>query len=154
MNELLDPSELTLTDSAGKERIYILSKFPAVQGREIIAKYPMSNMPKVGDYAVSEEIMLKLMSFVAVDAGGKQLRLSTRALVDNHVDSWETLAKIEMAMMEKNCSFFRDGTAFTFFEGAVRNMLAKISAILTPSSAPSSPPPEKQPSTSFAPSIQ
>lgn len=139
MIDLIDPSELILTDDKGKEHKYILSKFPAVQGREIIAKYPTSALPKIGDYAVSEEIMLKLMSFVAVDINGQQIRLTTRALVDNHVNSWEMLAKIEMAMMEKNVSFFRDGTASTFFADAVQNILARIIEISTTSSAPSSP---------------
>src|SRR4051812_21747791 len=102
MTDLLDPSELILEDDQGKPHKYVLSKFPAVQGREIIAKYPTSALPKIGDYAVSEEVMLKLMSFVAAESNGTQVRLATRALVDNHVPSWEMLARIEMAMMEKN----------------------------------------------------
>src|SRR3954470_6402590 len=110
MTDLIDPSELVLQDDQGKPHKYILSKFPAVQGREIIAKYPTSALPKIGDYAVSEEVMLKLMCFVAAESSGTLVRLTTRVLVDNHVPTWEMLAKIEMAMMEKNCSFFRRGT--------------------------------------------
>ena len=77
-------------------------------GREIVAKYPVSALPKLGDYAVNEEVMLKLMSFVAVQVGESQQRLSSRAMINNHVPDFETLAKIEMKMMEYNCSFFRD----------------------------------------------
>jgi hypothetical protein len=149
--DLLDPSEFVIADTGGKERKFILSKFPAVQGREIVAKYPTSMLPKLGDYAVSEETMLKLMNFVAVDINGKPLRLSTRVLVDNHCGDWETLAKIEMAMMEKNCSFFSKGTVSAFLGEAVQKILAKISEISTASSARSSPE-TKQPSMNSEPS--
>lgn len=143
--DLLEPSEFSVYDKNGKMRNFILSDFPAVQGREIISKYPVSILPKIGDYAVSEEIMLKLMSFVAAVVDGKKIRLVTRELVDNHCGDAETLIKIEMAMMEKNCSFFRKGTASGFLEGIVLKALVKISEILTPLSAQSSPA-EKQPS--------
>src|SRR5262249_48181405 len=108
-------------------------------GREIVAKYPISALPKLGDYAVSEETMLKLMSFVAVDNNGQPLRLSTKALVNNHVPDFETLAKIEMAMFEYNCSFFRNGTLSDSLQRVVRQVLARISEMSIPSSAKSSP---------------
>lgn len=140
MADLIQPKAFTAADGEGRERTYILSKFPAVQGREIIAKYPTSAIPKLGDYAVSEETMLKLMAFVAVDTGnGIPLRLATRQLVDNHVPDWETLAKIEMAMMEYNCSFFAKGTLLDSLQGVVLKVLARISEISTPSSDQSSP---------------
>src|SRR3954449_1968620 len=126
MADLIDPSEFVLEDDAGKPHKYVLSKFPAVQGREIIAKYPTSALPKIGDYAVSEEVMLKLMSFVAADSNGTLVRLTTRALVDNHVPSWEMLAKIEMAMMEKNCSFFQRGTLSASLADVAQRSLQKI----------------------------
>lgn len=144
--DLLDPSELTLTGYDGKERVYTLSRFPAVIGREIVAKYPISALPKLGDYQVSEDTMLKLMSFVAVTIGEKQQRLITRALVDNHVPDWETLAKLEMAMMEKNCSFFGNGQGLTSLESFVRKVIGSILSMLT-DSLPQSSKTEKQPST-------
>lgn len=136
--DLIEPKELILTSIAGKERTYILSKFPAVQGREIVAKYPLSALPKLGDYAVSEETMLKLMAFVAIDTGDKPLRLTTKALVDNHVPDWETLAKIEMAMMEYNCSFFTNGKALSSLSDLCQMFLQKISKISTDLSGQSS----------------
>jgi hypothetical protein len=112
-------------------KVYILSKFPAIAGREIIAKYPTSILPKIGDYQVSEEIMLKLMSYVAIPIkDSKPLQLSTKALVDNHVKDWETLLKIEALMMEYNCSFFRDGRISTFFQDVAQNIPAWISKTL------------------------
>lgn len=133
-------------------KVFVLSKFPAVAGREIVAKYPLSGMPKLGDYKVNEETMLKLMSFVAVRLdSGADLVLASRALVDNHVPSWETLAKIEWAMMEYNCSFFGNGRASTFFDGIAQKLPSMITSILTDLSLQLSAR-NKQPSTNSEPS--
>jgi len=129
---MIEPKEITIETQRGESRVYVLSKFPAVQGREIIAKYPLSAMPKLGDYAVNEETMLKLMAFVAVHMPeGKTLALSTRGLVDNHVPDWETLARIEMAMMEYNVSFFGNGKGSTFLEAITQKAQAFLSKTLT-----------------------
>jgi hypothetical protein len=129
---MIEPKEITIETQRGESRVYVLSKFPAVQGREIIAKYPLSAMPKLGDYAVNEETMLKLMAFVAVPrTEGGPLPLSTRALVDNHVADWETLARIEMAMMEYNVSFFGNGKGSTFLEAITLKAQAFLSKTLT-----------------------
>lgn len=137
---MIEPKEITIETQRGESRVYVLSKFPAVQGREIIAKYPLSAMPKLGDYAVNEETMLKLMAFVAVPrTEGEPLLLSTRALVDNHVPDWETLARIEMAMMEYNVSFFGNGKGSTFLEAITAKAQAFLSKTLMDLSAQSSP---------------
>ena len=82
---MLEPKDFTVTLPGGVEKTYILSKFPAIAGREIICKYPMSGLPKIGDYSVNEETMLKLMKYVAVKIDGGSMLLSTREIVDNHV---------------------------------------------------------------------
>ena len=112
-------------------KIYILSKFPAIAGREIIAKYPISILPKIGDYQVSEETMLKLMCYVGIPRKDSQpLMLTTKVLIDNHVKDWEVLLKIESLMMEYNCSFFRNGRISTFFQDVAQNIPAWISKTL------------------------
>lgn len=121
----------------GKE--FIISKFPAVAGREIMAKYPLSGLPKIGDYKVNEETMLKLMSYVQIESTpGVKQALSRRELVDNHVSSWELLAKVEMAMLEYNCTFFQNGRLSTFFDDIAQKLPQWISKILTGFSAQSS----------------
>jgi hypothetical protein len=136
---MIQPKEIEVTTQAGVAKSFILTKFPAVQGREIVAKYPLSAVPKLGDYAVNEETMLKLMSFVGVPREGKEpLMLTTRALVDNHVVDWETLARLEMGMLEYNCSFFGNGKGSTFFEAITKKAQAFLSQTLTDLSAQSS----------------
>lgn len=129
---MIEPKEITIETQKGESRTYVISKFPAVQGREIIAKYPLSAMPKLGDYAVNEETMLKLMAFVAVPRDtGEPLALTTRALVDNHVPDWETLARLEVAMMEYNVSFFANGKGSTFLDAIAARAQAYLSRTLT-----------------------
>ena len=131
---LLQPKEVMIKCADGTEKAFVLSKFPAIAGREIVAKYPLSGMPKLGDYAVNEETMLKLMAYVGVpQANGEPLKLTTRALVDNHVPDWEALAKLEIAMMEYNVSFFGNGRASSFFEGIAQKLPTLITKILTDS---------------------
>ena len=145
---LLETKTLPLPTQSGETRTYVLSKFPAVAGREIVAKYPLSNMPKLGDYGVSEEVMLKLMAFVGVElAGGNIQPLNTRALVDNHVPDWEVLARLEWAMLEYNCSFFSNGTTFAFLDELKAKAPAWVSQMLTALSGQLSQA-DKQPSTS------
>ena len=137
---LIEPKEVFIPDQTGVEKAFLISKFPAVQGREIIAKYPLSAMPKLGDYAVNEETMLKLMAFVAVPReGAEPLCLTTRGLVDNHVPDWETLARVELAMMEYNVSFFGNGKGSTFLEAITQKAQAFLSKTLMDLSAQSSP---------------
>lgn len=124
---LLEPKDITVDGKA-----FIISKFPAMSGREIITKYPLSGIPKIGDYSVNEETMLKLMSFVAVPInGGNPLPLSTKMLIDNHMKDWEMLVKVEMAMLEYNCSFFQNGRISSLLTDIAQNIPQWTTKILT-----------------------
>lgn len=139
MAELLQPKPTTIRTQDGVDKTYILSKFPAVAGREIIVKYPLSSIPKVGEYATSEEVMHKLMAFVGVEISpGQVLALTTRALVDNHCPDWETLMRLEWAMLEYNCSFFAGGLNSDFLAGIRAKAPQWISQTLTALQAQSS----------------
>lgn len=152
MADLLEPKEVDVELPGGGTKKYILSKFPAVAGREIICKYPLSGLPKLGDYAINEETMFKLMGYVAVPVqGGQPLRLTTRVLIENHVVHYETLMKLEWSMMEYNCSFFLDGRVSTLLSAWAAKLPTVISSILTASLQQLSQT-EKPPSTNSGPS--
>ena len=130
--DLLIPKEIKVKTQTKGEKTYIISKFPAIAGREIIAKYPLSGLPKIGDYEVNEETMFKLMEYVAVKTDqGEPIRLQTRALIDNHIPDWETLARIEIEMMGYNCSFFQQGKISSFLDTIKANAEQSITSILT-----------------------
>ncbi len=89
-----------------KSTLFIISRLPATIGREILAKYPLSNAPKIGDYEVSKEAMLKMMAYVAVEKEGQEIYLKkTSTLIDNHVPDGEALIRLELEMLKYNTSF-------------------------------------------------
>lgn len=129
---MIKPQEVTITDSDGVDHTYVVCRIPAIQGREVFTQYVSANIPKVGSYAVSQELMLKLMAFVGVvREGDTPLMLTNKTLVDNHVPDWETLGKLELAMMEHNCSFFRNGKGLSFLKGFALKAQSSLTETLT-----------------------
>lgn len=108
---LIKPKEVAVKDADGVEKTFIISRLPAITGREILAKYPLSNAPKIGDYEVSKEAMLKMMAYVCVQVSGEEIPLKTQTLIDNHVPDGESLIRLELEMLKYNTSFFgKDGS--------------------------------------------
>lgn len=139
---MLEPKEVVVDG-----KVYVISKFPAVAGRKIMTQYPISAVPKIGEYTTNEEMMYLIMTYVAVKntATNTELQLVNRDLIDNHVPSWETLMKLEYLMMEYNCSFLANGKVSTFLESIAEKLPSWITKISTPLSEALSPA-EKQPS--------
>lgn len=132
--KLLEPKEVEID---GKK--FVLSKFPAFDGREIILHYAKAHILNMNDVQKQEDIVIKLMNFVAIKLeDGRQVRLSTKALINNHLPGWETLAKIEAEMMTYNCSFFQNGEGWnflkrleTFAQNKITEMLMALSQKLS-----------------------
>jgi hypothetical protein len=122
---MLEPKDLDGTK-------YVLSKFPATVGREIIMQYPSSAMPKIGDYATNEALMLKIMTYVGVRIDGRDepLMLTTRQLVDNHVPDAEMLMRLEWAMMNHNFAFFQNGKLSGILDQVANRTVALIQKTL------------------------
>lgn len=135
---LLKPREIVVNDNDGVQKTFLISKFDAVVGREIIAQYPLAMLPKVGEYRLSESLMFLLMAYVAVQQeGAAPMRLTNRALVNNHVTDAVQLLQIEWAMMENNFGFFIGGRTLSLLEAVGQKYLRKIIEMLTGSSATS-----------------
>lgn len=146
---LIKPKDITLTDQEGVERTYVLSRLDALTGREIVAKYPVANLPKIGDYAISEATMLKLMSFVGVKIEGRDepLLLNSRDMIRNHIPDWEVLARLEIEQLAYNTSFFSNGLNSASFGTLMEKARPWITQMLTDLSQQSSTA-DKQPSPS------
>jgi hypothetical protein len=108
-------------------KTYVLTKFPATVGREILMQYPTSVVPKLGDYKTNHALMLRILSFVGVPIEGRDepLMLTSEALVNNHVRNAEVLVQIEWAMISHNFDFFGDGRA----SGILRLLMDKAQAL-------------------------
>ncbi len=125
--ELIKPLEIAVTDRDGVAHTYTISRLPALDARRVIAMYPVSNMPKVGDYQSSEEAMLLLLKYVEHDG----VRLVTRALVDNHVADGVALINLEYQMLEYNTGFFGSGGQRGLLSTLIANLSDKAMPILT-----------------------
>jgi hypothetical protein len=132
----LNAKRIPVKGRDGDEREYYISHFPAVAGREIVTQYPVTAMPKIGEYKTNEALMLRVLSYVAAivpdgEGGDRVVQLTTRELVDNHAGDYERLLRLEWAMMEYNTSFFGQGKGSTFFAGIEAKAKALISQTLT-----------------------
>ncbi|MGC6226087.1 hypothetical protein [Proteus mirabilis] len=143
---LIKPKEITVIDSDRQQHTFIISRLPATIGREILAKYPLSNAPKIGDYEVSKEAMLKMMAYVAVEKEGQEIYLKTNTLIDNHVPDGEALIRLELEMLKYNTSFFGNGGSQNFLQyllgklsGSLPSIIKTLMASLPSSSQPASP---------------
>ncbi|MDC5905687.1 hypothetical protein [Proteus mirabilis] len=143
---LIKPKEITVIDSDRQQHTFIISRLPATIGREILAKYPLSNAPKIGDCEVSKEAMLKMMAYVAVEKEGQEIYLKTSTLIDNHVPDGEALIRLELEMLKYNTSFFGNGGSQNFLQyllgklsGSLPSIIKTLMASLPSSSQPASP---------------
>ena len=143
---LIKPKEITVIDSDRQQHTFIISRLPATIGREILAKYPLSNAPKIGDYELSKEAMLKMMAYVAVEKEGQEIYLKTSTLIDNHVPDGEALIRLELEMLKYNTSFFGNGGSQNFLQyllgklsGSLPSIIKTLMASLPSSSQPASP---------------
>lgn len=95
---------------------FVISKLPAVTGREVLFKYTAGgkNVLMGGDYSVSEEIMKKLLSYTGVYVDGRLIELKTDDLINNHVKNAMTLIKLEKEMMSYNFDFFTKEKVLAF----------------------------------------
>lgn len=153
MNDLIDPKEISIEvfnrdgTSAGTKK-YVLSQIPyASGGREILSQFLPSAMPKIGDYKVNEELMLKMLGFVAVITdNGQQIKLSTKTLIDNHVPNFQVGLRLEKEMLEYNYGFFelwKNLPSSETLQVKLRPWVTKISTLLKELSSQK----EEQPST-------
>ncbi|WP_108478003.1 MULTISPECIES: hypothetical protein [Providencia] len=144
---LIKPKEVAIKDVDGDEKLFVISRLPATVGREILAKYPLSNAPKIGDYEVSKEAMLKMMAYVCVVVDGDEIPLKTQTLIDNHVPDGESLIRLELEMLKYNTSFFEgDGNSgflhylLSKVSGSLPSIIKTLMGSLQSSSAKTSPP--------------
>lgn len=115
----------------GKE--FVISKLPATVGREILYKYTSAgkNILTNGDYSVSEEVMLKMMSYVGIYVDNRLVEFKTAEVINNHVKNAMTLLKLEKEMWSYNFDFFTPDKISTFFSRLSELTEHKTTAILT-----------------------
>lgn len=128
---MINPETITVTDATGAEHEFVISSMPAIDGRYVLSQYPLSNMPKTGDYGVSRDAMLVMMRYVGkVQSNGETLNLTSEALINNHVPDAEALIRLEIEMLKKNTSFFQKGSASGFLDYLLKKVGDSLPSII------------------------
>lgn len=128
---MINPEAIKVKDANGIEHEFIISSMPAIDGRYVLSQYPLANMPKTGDYNVSKDAMLTMMRHVGkVMPNGETLRLTSEALINNHVPDAEALIRLEIEMLKKNTSFFQTGSASGFLDYLLQKVGDSLPSII------------------------
>lgn len=98
MSDLKKPLEIEVPNQEGIAKTFTISRLPALVGREALAKYSVSNIPKIGDYQVSEEVLVLLFQYIEYNG----IRLINKDLINNHVDDATQLIQLEFRMLQYN----------------------------------------------------
>ena len=129
MSDVIETSKVVeIENQDGSIAEFTIRKFPPIAGRRIVAGYPITALPKIGDYKANEAIMLEAMTYVSVKIDGVWQALVTESLVNNHVKDWLSLVKLEYKLLEFNCSFIADPSSMGGIGDAFK---AKIVEFLT-----------------------
>lgn len=107
MSNLIKPLEITAKDIDGNEHKYTISRLPATVAINTVGKLSGGiRFKNPSDAQAAQEVGDILMAHVAVEINGELIRLSTGALVDNHVPDGEALGSLVVEMVRHNTSFF------------------------------------------------
>lgn len=132
MADLIKPKDVTVKDLDGNEVTFTISRFPTVAGREITTQYPVSSVPKLGDYKINEDLMRRMMGYVeAYKPDGGKIRLTTDALINNHVPDANAQLCLEWEVMGYNTNFFGAGKTLSFFTGLRGTLMESATSTLT-----------------------
>ena len=92
----------------------------------------MAKQWEENQYNENEKIMLKALSYVErIIEDGSTIRLTTAALVDNHVPDAECLMRLEKELLQHNFSFFEKFLSSVSSGGFMQNLVKLIMSTLT-----------------------
>ena len=99
-----------------------IKQMSATMGRKMLLEYPKQNMPKIGNYNNSEELMLEVMKdCVQIElSNGAKLALD-KTLIDQHLDL-DTLIELEREVLAYSSDFFTKESLYSFV-GAIGEIL-------------------------------
>lgn len=122
------PKEIEAINSDGESKTFIIHKFFASDGEEILSALPSAAIPKMTDLGKLKESIGVIFKYVGVMVEGRDdpLMLTTKALMDNHVEDVEQKLRILQQIIGYNFSFFQLGGGSTFFESLIKKHLPLI----------------------------
>ena len=124
--QVLKSKIVTIADLDGVEKQFKIHRVPAVLGREIFTQYPITAIPKVGNYEANENLMLQLIQYAQVESEGSWVALENRVLIDSHISCWEMLIKLEKELVQYNTGFLAKGNLSTALKSLLTQVLTSI----------------------------
>lgn len=110
-------------------KTYSVHKFSPLDGRKVLAAYPLAILNAEQTYASNEAAMKKLMAYCSVgESEDEQVHLTDDALINEHVPDWWTLVQLEFACLQFNCSFLKGTQLLTVAKSAMTDMLRGLVA--------------------------
>lgn len=91
---------IEITLPGGEKRQVNISHFPALDGWEI--QHRFVEFAAASDRHSRREFTLEVLSYATVKVGANDMPLSTDALIDNHLRSWENIAEVFEAVLMFN----------------------------------------------------
>lgn len=102
---MIKPKDIEITDIDGVVRKFVIARFPATAGMEILYRLPTSGIPKIGDFEALKGVRNDVFKHVYIKTDGGDIALSTTALIDNHCGDGETAIKLMGEILVYNYSF-------------------------------------------------
>lgn len=127
---MIKPKTITVVDIDGDEKQYIITRFPATVGMEILYRLPSSGIPKIGDFAELKEVRDDIFKYVYAVTENGEISLSTNALIDNHITDGETAYKVMGAMLSYNYQTVGKLTSGGFFDSISGKLLDTARSLL------------------------
>lgn len=116
---------------------YMIHTFSPLDGRAILAGYPLAVLAKDHTYKGNEAAMKMLMRYVSVheldDSGdalpdNEGIHLVSDELINEHVPDWWTLVQLEFEALKYNCSFLQGTNFLETAKAGMVDMLRKLVA--------------------------
>ena len=148
--ELLKPKEFSVVDLDGVTRRYLIGKIPYAAGGRRLAVDGIAQIKKL-EYIQDNDLAALMFSHIsALTEDGTEIRLTTNALIDNHVPDIPTGLRLEMELIEHNTGFSVAGKLREFQQQWER-ILLQVRTITSTLSQLSSSLTESLPSTTSKP---
>lgn len=105
MSDLIKPKTIKLRDLDGDEHEFIVSRYPATVATEILVRFG-SSLPKTSSAEELMEFADLAFAYVAKEIDGVPVRLTTRALRDNHIPAgYDPMLRLIVELTQHNTNF-------------------------------------------------
>ncbi len=107
---------------------YNVHKFSPLDGRAILAGYPLAILVKEHTYDGNVAAMKMLMKYVSITVDGEEVHITDDELLNQHIPDWWTLVQLEFECLKFNCSFLAGTNFYEVAKTGMTNMLRQLVA--------------------------